>query len=224
MQLNHEKRELTIKIVYYGPGLSGKTTNLQVIHSRAKPSVRGQLLCIPTHDDRTLFFDLLPVYFQSKSGIKIKIKLFTVPGQTIHNSTRRIVLQGSDAIAFIADSRHQAATENNAYWKNMQQNMLEVGLDPETIPIVIQFNKRDLPDTQTDEELELARTRGKEPVIGAIAIQGIGVLETLLAVLQSAYRSLDARSNISLNLNISETEFLGKIFAQIDTSFTSLKF
>jgi signal recognition particle receptor subunit beta len=224
VQLNHAKRELTIKIVYYGPGLSGKTTNLQVIHSRIEPSIRGQLLTIPTHDDRTLFFDLLPVYFQSKSGIKIKIKLFTVPGQVIHNSTRRIVLQGSDAIAFIADSRHQATEENNAYWKNMHQNMREIGLDPEAVPAVIQFNKRDLPDTQTDEELEMARSRGKEPVIGAIAIQGVGVLETLFAVLQAAYRSLDNRSNISRNLDVDEAEFLTKTFRHIDTSSTYLQF
>jgi len=224
VQLNHANRELTIKIVYYGPGLSGKTTNLQVIHSRVEPSVRGQLLTIPTHDDRTLFFDLLPVYFQSKSGIKIKIKLFTVPGQVIHNATRRIVLQGSDAVAFIADSRRQATEENNAYWKNMQQNMHEIGLNPETVPTIIQFNKRDLPDTQTDEELERARSRGKEPLISAIAIQGIGVLETLFALLQAAYRNLDARSNISRNLNIDEEEFLGKIFSRIDTSTSTLKF
>ena len=195
---------------------------MQVIHSRIEPSVRGQLLSIPTHDDRTLFFDLLPVHFQSKSGIKIKIKLFTVPGQVIHNSTRRIVLQGSDAVAFIADSRRQATEENNAYWKNMQQNMLETGLDPETVPVVIQFNKRDLPDTKTDEELEAARARGKEPIIGAIAIQGIGVLETLFAVLQAAYQSLEARSNISRNLGIDEAEFLTKTFSRIDTSFAQL--
>ncbi|MCL2626380.1 MAG: MglA protein [Cystobacterineae bacterium] len=224
MQLNHEKRELTIKIVYYGPGLSGKTTNLQVIHSKAQPSMRGQLLCIPTHDDRTLFFDLLPVYFKSKSGIKIKLKLFTVPGQVIHNSTRRIVLQGSDAVAFIADSRHKATEENNTYWRNMRQNMREVGLDPQSVPTVIQFNKRDLPDTQTDEELEKIRARGKEPVVGAIAIQGVGVLETLFAVLQAAYRDLDARSNISLNLNMDEEEFLAKIFRHMDTSSSSLHF
>ena len=224
MQLNHAKRELTIKIVYYGPGLSGKTTNLQVIHSRTEPSGRGQLLSIPTDDDRTLFFDLLPVHFQSKSGIKIKVKLFTVPGQVIHNATRRIVLQGSDAVAFIADSRRKATEDNNAYWKNMQQNMRETGLDPEVVPVVIQFNKRDLPDTQTDEELAEVRARGKEPVIGAIAIQGVGVLETLFAVLQAAYQNLDARSNLSRNLGIDEAEFLANIFNRIDISSAQLSF
>jgi len=224
VQLNHAKRELTIKIVYYGPGLSGKTTNLQVIHSRTEPSGRGQLLSIPTDDDRTLFFDLLPVHFQSKSGIKIKVKLFTVPGQVIHNATRRIVLQGSDAVAFIADSRRKATEDNNAYWKNMQQNMRETGLDPEVVPVVIQFNKRDLPDTQTDEELAEVRARGKEPVIGAIAIQGVGVLETLFAVLQAAYQNLDARSNLSRNLGIDEAEFLANIFNRIDISSAQLSF
>ena len=116
MQLNHAQRELTLKIVYYGPGLSGKTTNLQMIHQRTNADVRGRLLTVETHDDRTLFFDLLPVFFTAQSGFKVKVKLFTVPGQVIHNATRKIVLQGADAVAFIADSRRSAGAENNNYW------------------------------------------------------------------------------------------------------------
>jgi signal recognition particle receptor subunit beta len=163
VQLNHAQRELTVKIVYYGPGLSGKTTNLQMIHQRTQPDVRGRLLTVETHDDRTLFFDLLPVFFNTASGFKVKVKLFTVPGQVIHNATRRIVLQGADAVAFIADSRRSASPENNSYWKNLNENMRENGLDPAHVPIVIQFNKRDLPDTRTDAEIEEARKKGKEP-------------------------------------------------------------
>ena len=223
MQLNHAQRELTLKIVYYGPGLSGKTTNLQWVHQRTSPEVRGRLLTVETHDDRTLFFDLLPVFFTTGSGFKVKVKLFTVPGQVIHNATRRIVLQGADGVAFIADARRTAGAENNAYWKNLQENMKENGLNPAEVPVVIQFNKRDLPDTRTDAELEEARKRGKEPVVGAVAIRGTGVLETLHAVLQSAWRALEARAHLSRNIGLSEQEFLANIFKNIDTSGTELE-
>lgn len=223
VQLNHAQRELTVKIVYYGPGLSGKTTNLQMIHQRTGADVRGRLLTVETHDDRTLFFDLLPVFFSTANGFKVKVKLFTVPGQVIHNATRRIVLQGADGVAFIADSRRTAGAENNSYWKNLVENMKENGLDPAMVPVVIQFNKRDLPDTRTDAELEEARKKGKEPVVGAIAIRGIGVLETLHAVLQSAYRSLEARAGLAKNIGLTEKEFLGQVFTNIDTVGTELE-
>lgn len=222
MQLNHAQRELTVKIVYYGPGLSGKTTNLQQLHARTQPSVRGRLMTLETHDDRTLFFDLLPVFFATQSGFKVKVKLFTVPGQVIHNATRRIVLQNTDAVAFIADSRRSAAADNNAYWKNLQENMRENGLDSAQVPVVIQFNKRDLPDTKTDAELEEARKRGREVVVGAIAIRGEGVLETFHAVLQGAYRQLDAKSNLVKNVGLTEAAFLGEIFSRVDVSGTAL--
>jgi signal recognition particle receptor subunit beta len=223
MQLNHAQRELTVKIVYYGPGLSGKTTNLQMVHQRTSAEVRGRLLTVETHDDRTLFFDLLPVFFSTASGFKVKVKLFTVPGQVIHNATRRIVLQGADAVAFIADSRRSMAAENNAYWKNLYENMRENGLDPAEVPLVIQYNKRDLPDSKTDQEIEDTRKKGKEPVVGAIAVRGVGVLETLHAVLQQAFRSLEARANLTKNIGLTEKEFLTQIFANIDTAGTELE-
>jgi signal recognition particle receptor subunit beta len=223
VQLNHAQRELTVKIVYYGPGLSGKTTNLQKIHERTHSDVRGRLLTVETHDDRTLFFDLLPVFFSTAAGFKVKVKLFTVPGQVIHNATRRIVLQGADAVAFIADSRRSATADNNAYWKNLHENMKENGLDPAQVPMVIQFNKRDLPDTRTDAELDEARKRGKEPVVGAVAIRGEGVLETLHAVLQQAYRSMESRANLAKNIGLTEEELIGQIFAGIDLNGTTLE-
>lgn len=222
LQLNHAQRELTVKIVYYGPGLSGKTTNLQKIHERTRSEVRGRLLTVETHDDRTLFFDLLPVFFSTASGFKVKVKLFTVPGQVIHNATRRIVLQGADAVAFIADGRRSAAADNNSYWKNLHENMQENGLDPAEVPVVIQFNKRDLPDTKSDAELEESRQKGKEAVIGAVAIRGEGVLETLYAVLQQAYRSMEKRANLSKNVGLEESEFLTQIFSGIDLTGTAL--
>jgi mutual gliding-motility protein MglA len=223
VQLNHAQRELTVKIVYYGPGLSGKTTNLQMVHQRTSPEVRGRLLTVETHDDRTLFFDLLPVFFSTANGFKVKVKLFTVPGQVIHNATRRIVLQGADAVAFIADSRRSAAQENNAYWKNLQENMRENNLDPLQVPVIIQYNKRDLPDTKTDAEIEETRKKGREAVVGAIAIRGVGVLETLYTVLQQAYRSLEARANLSKSIGLGEKEFLTQVFANIDLTGTEVE-
>jgi signal recognition particle receptor subunit beta len=223
VQLNHAQRELTVKIVYYGPGLSGKTTNLQMIHQRTLADVRGRLLTVETHDDRTLFFDLLPVFFSTANGFKVKVKLFTVPGQVIHNATRRIVLQGADAVAFIADSRRSAGPDNNVYWKNLMENMRENGLDPAKVPVVIQYNKRDLPDTKTDAEMEETKRKGKEPVVGAIAIRGVGVLETLYAVLQVAFRSIDALAGLSKNIGLTEKEFLSQVFVNIDTAGTELE-
>jgi signal recognition particle receptor subunit beta len=223
LQLNHAQRELTVKIVYYGPGLSGKTTNLQMIHARIHEEIRGRLLSVETHDDRTLFFDLLPVFFSTASGFKVKVKLFTVPGQVLHNATRRIVLQNADAVAFIADSRRSAGPDNNAYWRNLVENMRENGLDPAAVPVVIQYNKRDLPDTKTDEEIAETQRRGKEPVVGAVAIRGEGVLETLYAVLREAYRAMEQRANLSRNIGLTEREFLGQIFRNVDVRGTALE-
>ena len=223
MQLNNEKREITLKVVYYGPGLSGKTTNLQFIHQRTKAQVRGRLLTVNTHDERTLFFDLLPVMFTSSTGFKVKVKLFTVPGQVIHNATRKIVLQGADAIAFIADSRRTANSENNSYWKNLRDNLKNNGIDPSGVPVVIQYNKRDLPDTRSDEEIDETRRKGREPVIGAVALKGIGVLETLFSVLQLVYRSIDSRFGLAKNIGLTEVEFLRQIFRNIDYSGTDVE-
>ncbi len=223
VQLNHAQRELTVKVVYYGPGLSGKTTNLQMIHARTNTDVRGRLLTVETHDDRTLFFDLLPVFFSTANGFKVKVKLFTVPGQVIHNATRRIVLQNADSVAFIADSRRSAAADNNSYWRNLHENMRENGLDSNEVPVVIQYNKRDLPDTKSDEEIEDTRRRGTEPVIGAVAIRGEGVMETLHSVLQLAYRSIESRASLSRNIGLTEEEFLGQIFGSMDVRGTGLE-
>jgi hypothetical protein len=163
------------------------------------------------------------VFFHTAAGFKVKVKLFTVPGQVIHNATRRIVLQNADAVAFIADSRRAMAAENNSYWKNLQENMRENGLDSANIPVVIQYNKRDLADTKTDAEIEDTRKKGKERVVGAVAIRNVGVVETLHAVLQEAYRAIDVRASLVKNIALSEEEFLGQIFRNIDTRGTELE-
>lgn len=223
MQLNAAKRELTLKIVYYGPGLSGKTTNLQAIHARLDPSVRGRLMTLDTADDRTLFFDMMPVYFRTSAGLKVKLKLFTVPGQVMHNSTRRLVLQGADAVAFIADSQRSMSRANNEYWQNMLMNLKQNGIEYGDIPIVVQFNKRDLPDIRSDAELDEIARRGKEPIYKAVAIRGEGVLETLYGLLKLTWENLEARHDFGRKFGVTEKEFLGSVFKNLNTANTALE-
>lgn len=196
MQLDFTARELTIKLVYYGPALSGKTTNLQAIHRLVSREASGRLMTLETRDDRTLFFDLLPLSFSTGKDLKVRIKLFTVPGQVIHNATRRLVLQGADGVAFIADSQVAETRANQAAFLNMGENLRENGLDPKRIPLVIQFNKRDLTDIRSDEEIEALAKKGKEPVYKAIATRGTGVLETFLGLLDRTWESIEAEHHL----------------------------
>lgn len=216
VQFNQAQREITLKVVYYGPALSGKTTNLQMIHQFLDPSARGRLMSLDTADDRTLFFDLLPVFFKSKSGFKVKIKLYTVPGQIMHTSTRRIVLSGADGVVFIADSQRAEAKANNDAWRSMMENLRQNGILPDSIPIAIQFNKRDLPNVRTDAEIEEIRSKSKEPVFAAVAIRGEGVIETLFALLKLSYRNLNAKYDFEGKFGISEGEFLRSVFKRMN--------
>ena len=213
--LNKETRELSIKVVYYGPALSGKTTNLQALFQKIEPKVRGRLMTIDTKDDRTLFFDMMPVFFRTAAGIKVKLKLYTVPGQVMHESTRRIVLQGTDAVAFVADGRRSEAGTTLAYWNNMLRNLEANGLDPSTLPIVIQKNKMDLPDQHDDDFADL-RQSANAPVVPAVAVRGEGVLETLHALLLVVYRDMEQRIGIGSRWGIGEREFLDAIFTHVD--------
>jgi len=222
VQFNNEAREIAVKVVYYGPALSGKTTNLQALYQKIEPSTRGRLMTLDTKDDRTLFFDMMPVFFKTTSGIKIKIKLYTVPGQVIHESTRRIVLQGTDAIAFVADSRRSEAAATLAYWNNMLKNLEANGLDYKTLPIVVQLNKRDLPEVRAEEELGDLRRIINPPMVPAVAIRGEGVVETLWEVLTLCYRSLDKNLGLADRWKISEAEFLARVFDKIDKRGTRL--
>lgn len=223
VQFNRDTREIAIKVVYYGPALSGKTTNLQALFQKIDPKVRGRLMTLDTKDDRTLFFDMMPVFFRTTSGVKVKLKLYTVPGQVMHESTRRIVLQGTDAVAFVADSRRSEAAGTLAYWNNMLKNLEANGLDPKNLPIVIQMNKRDLPDARTEEELgDLHQDGLLPPVIPAVAIRAEGVIETLHAVLCQCYRNLDRQIGLDKKWRISEREFLGQIFSHVDLRGTGL--
>jgi signal recognition particle receptor subunit beta len=223
VQINNEARELSIKVVYYGPALSGKTTNLQALYQKISPEVRGRLMTLDTKDDRTLFFDMMPVFFKTDAGVKVKLRLYTVPGQVIHESTRRIVLQGTDAVVFVADSRRSEAAATLAYWSNMLKNMEANGLDYRTLPIIIQLNKRDLPDARREDELGDLRKVIRPPMVPAVAVRGEGVVETLWALLSLTYRSLDRTLGLADRWKVSEKEFLARVFDHVDLRGTRLQ-
>lgn len=211
VQINLEQREITIKIVYYGPALSGKTSNLQSVHKILDPNVRGRLMVLDTSDDRTLFFDLMPVYFKTSSGFAVKVKLFTAPGQIMHNSTRRIILQGADGVVFVADSQKSLSQANNDSWRGMANNLKLNGMDIDDIPVVIQFNKRDLPDIRSDEEIAEVARKGKEPVFKSVAISGQGVMETLEGVLRLTWKAMNANFGLEQKLKLRENAFIEHI-------------
>ncbi|MBN1960453.1 MAG: GTPase domain-containing protein [Deltaproteobacteria bacterium] len=213
MQFNVAQREIILKLVYYGPPLSGKTTNLMQLHKLLGSDLTGHLTTLNTADDRTLFFDLLPVVLQSETGHRIKLKLFTVPGQVIHAATRRIVLAGADAVAFIADSQLSEAKTNNEYWHGMRQYLADSGIDPDTVPRVVQFNKRDKADIRSDAELETVRRQGKEPIFKAVAIRGEGVIETLHGLLTETFASLNQRYDFENKFSVSIKSLLSTLFA-----------
>jgi hypothetical protein len=216
MQLDFSAREVTIKLVYYGPALSGKTTNLVSLHQQAGADARGRLMTLETQDDRTLFFDLLPLTFRNREGdVALRIKLFTVPGQPIHAATRRLVLQGADGVALIADSRVSETESNAASFYDLRHNLRDNGIELAKMPLVIQFNKRDLPDIRTDEELiDLAR-RGREPVYRAIATRGVGVVETFMGLLHLTWQTLDETHQLAKKLGIDEGELLADAAVQL---------
>jgi mutual gliding-motility protein MglA len=214
-QVDLKNREFAIKLVYYGPALSGKTTNLVKIHERLDAKKRGRMLTLDTREDRTLYFDLLPLAFKSSSGLMVKIKLFTVPGQVIHNTTRKVVLQGVDGIAFIADSQIAETKNNNESFANLRQNLKDNRLDKEIIPIVIQFNKRDLPKIRSDEEIRKIAARGKEPIFTATAIKGEGVAETFLGLAGATWDALEQRMGIGARHGIARAEMVAELGRQV---------
>lgn len=218
MQLDFVARELTIKLVYYGPALSGKTSNLQALHRLTSDASRGRLMTLETRDDRTLFFDLLPLSFKAEGDLSLRIKLFTVPGQVIHSSTRRLVLQGADGVAFVADSQLSETENNRLAFLDLRQNLKENGLDLKKLPLVIQFNKRDLQAIRPDEEIgDLAR-HGREPVYKAIATRGEGVLETFLGLLALTWTRLDAEHDFSNKFRVRSDTFVAALAKQLGVS------
>jgi len=180
--LNHAKKELSAKIVYYGPGLSGKTTNLEWIHRKLAPDKRGKLISLETKTDRTLFFDFLPVQIGEISGFRTRFNVYTVPGQIFYNETRRMVLKGVDGIVFVADSQKEMANENLENLKNLAENLRSIGKELAKVPLVIQFNKRDLANILSVEEMNRLLNAPGLPFFEAVAVKGEGVLTTLTRI------------------------------------------
>ena len=210
MQINIQEREITVKVVYYGPALSGKTTNLLQLHALINTEARGKMVTLDTADDRTLYFDFLPIEFGTQNGFSVKLKLFTVPGQVMHKSTRKVVLAGADAVAFIADSQLSGASANAYSWRDMEANLKSNGIDFKQIPKVVQFNKRDLSDVKSLADIKKAW--GDTPTFPASAIRGEGVLETFRELLRLVYRSIDDRHSFAQKFGVSEEDFLKGVF------------
>ena len=183
--------KLTLKIVYYGPSLSGKTTNLLRLHDLLVGPSKGQIMVLETQNDRTLFFDLFPLGFRAPSGLLVKFKLYTVPGQVAHDSTRKAVLSRSDGIVFVADSQVTQTVNNGEAFDNLADNAARVGLDFDTLPLVVQFNKRDLPRILSEDEIRERWSAAPWPLTFATALQGDGVVDTFRTLLRQLYPVLD---------------------------------
>lgn len=194
--VNFTTREITCKIVYYGPGRSGKTTNLQYIYGQVPDDRRGRMVSLATQTDRTLFFDFLPLELGSISGFTTKFQLYTVPGQVYYNATRKLVLQGADGVVFVADSQIRQLDENLESLQNLHQNVLEHGIDIRTLPMVMQFNKQDLPRelVLAPQELDDALNFRGAQTLSADALHGQGVFETLKAISAEVLRKLSESS------------------------------
>ncbi len=191
--VNLMAREIAAKIVFYGPGLSGKTTTLKRVYDSVKPAHRGELMSLPTEADRTLFFDFLPVKVERVHEYSVRLALYTVPGQVFYNATRKLVLQGADGVVFVADSQPAAEESNRESLQNLEENLAEQGIRIEKFPIVIQYNKRDIDGVSTVEHLRSALNGRSWPDFETCATNGQGVLDTLKAIMRLVIKDLRAK-------------------------------
>ena len=189
--INYASREINSKIVFYGPGLGGKTTNIKYVYTKLQPTLKGRLISLATELDRTLFFDFLPVDIGTIRGFRTRFHLYTVPGQVFYNASRKLILKGVDGIIFVADSQIERFDENIESWDNMQDNLRAYNLTLEKIPLVMQYNKRDLPNITSIEELQkILNPLNKYAYFEAIAVQGVGVFETLKEICKLVLKML----------------------------------
>lgn len=188
--INYASREINCKIVYYGPGLCGKTTNLQHIFDSTAPQAKGKLISLATETDRTLFFDFMPLELGTVRGFKTRFHLYTVPGQVFYDASRKLILKGVDGVVFVADSQEERMDANIESLYNLEENLLAQGYDLIRIPYVLQLNKRDLPNILPVEELKAELHRKGEPVVEAVASSGTGVFDTLKAVAKQVLTEL----------------------------------
>jgi len=180
--INYSSREINCKIVYYGPGLCGKTTNLQYIYNKTNPEAKGKMISLATETERTLFFDFLPLSLGEIRGFKTRFHLYTVPGQVFYDASRKLILKGVDGVVFVGDSQLERMEANIESLDNLRTNLAEQGYDLDKLPYVVQYNKRDLPNATTMPELEEALNPTKVPQFEAVATKGVGVFDTLKAV------------------------------------------
>ncbi|MDK9718380.1 MAG: GTPase domain-containing protein [Trichlorobacter sp.] len=211
IEFDEQQKRLVLKLVYYGPALSGKTTNLLCLHDRLQQEGRGELMLLDTTEDRTIYFDLLPFFYVAPSGLKIKLKVYTVPGQVRHDATRKAVLQRADAVVFIADSQVSQQAINGESFANLEQNLAMVGLDLEKLPLVVQFNKRDLPDLVPEDELRATWAPTGLPVFMASALQGVGVLETFQAAVEALFDAIDHKLGLRERFQVDRDAFVRAI-------------
>lgn len=194
MLINWKLRELNLKIVYYGPAFSGKTTNLIQIHSRVDEQKRSELISLKTQEDRTLYFDFLQLELGKINGLTPKIHLYTVPGQANYESSRRLVLHGADGVVFVADLSAESLAANIKAWKNMHGHLVSFGIVPARFPMVVQFNKKDLPKALAFERVAEQMQVNGRPKFPASALQGDGVQDTLRAIIQSVMQNVTRQS------------------------------
>ena len=195
--INYASKEINCKIVYYGPGLCGKTTNLQYIYNKTAPESKGKMISLATEADRTLFFDFLPLDLGTISGFTTKFQLYTVPGQVYYQTTRKLVLQGADGVVFVADSQARQLDENIESFQDLHANLSEQGIDPRVMPLVVQYNKQDLPKELILPVAELSDAINfrNVPEFSADALHGPGVFETLRGISEIVLRRLSAASS-----------------------------
>jgi signal recognition particle receptor subunit beta len=193
MFINWKTKEVSLKIVYYGPSLSGKTTNLEFIHARMAPEMRGDLVSLKTREDRTIFFDFLQIELGHVKGLKPKFNLYTVPGQVYYLASRKLVLQGADGVVFVADSNPQRLADNIEAWNNLLSNLRDLGQSPAAFPTIIQYNKRDLPDAISLDTLRANLGCNGRTQTEAIASKGIGVFETLKPAIRLVMNAVQQR-------------------------------
>jgi len=211
IEFDEQAKKLVVKLVYYGPALSGKTTNLLSLHDQLCNEGRGDLMVLDTVDDRTIFFDLLPLFYQAPSGFRIKLKVFTVPGQVRHDATRKSVLQRADGIVFVADSQKGEMGNNAESFANLEKNLSIVGIDIDKVPLLIQFNKRDLPDVVDEAELQATWGPTGLPLVMASALEGYGVVETYSRIVALAFDALDARLGLSGRFGVEKYDFVSSV-------------